>query len=317
MKTPLWESSPGALAALLNGMRTGPANFVRAHLYTFNLAGGGQLTFTDADLDVSVPALTPNYWSSKGVRVDLESSRATAHWKRGLDVDTWLVVVAPRPVDPITGAAFPDKIGGVPWIQAAWSGALAGADVFVDRAYFPGWPQPWAPVATPTGVLRIFAGQPAEVDVGDLMVAITLNDYRQRLSTNTPTGIFQAGCRHTLFDAGCTLVAATLGVTSACIGGTTRAILKSPAAPPPSSSGTFVLGRIAMTSGANNGFQRTVRDWAPGSFSLLNKLPFDVLPGDTFTAYPGCDKQLTTCTKFVNAANFGGEPFIPAAETAV
>lgn len=40
--------------------------------------------------------------------------------------------------------------------------------------------------------------------------------------------------------------------------------------------------------------------------------------GDAFTAYPGCDKQITTCdSKFNNKSNFGGFPYIPAPETAI
>lgn len=315
MKSPLWETSPGALVALLNAMRDEAGSFTKAHLYTLDLADGGTLSFTDADLDVYVPGLGVELWSSTGVRVDGAASRSTGHWKRGLDVDSWLVTVSPRAVDAVTGAAYPDKIGTVPWLQAAAEGALDGAQVFVDRAYFAAWPQPWTPRATPVGVIRMFAGEPAEVDVADITVSITLRDFRERLSTQTPTGVFQAGCRHTLFDPGCTLDAADFAVAATCIGGTTQAVLKSMVAAP-AGSATYTLGRIVMTSGRNDGFQRTVRHWEAGSFSLLNPLPFEVAAGDTFDAYPGCDKRQATCTAFANLSNYGGESFIPAVETA-
>lgn len=319
MKTPLWESSPGALGTLLNNLRSGPpgSTATKAHLYTFNLAGGGQLTFTDADLDISVPGFGATYWSSKGVRVDVGSTPALGHWKRGLDVDTWIVVLSPRPTDPITGDPFPDKIGSVPFVQAAGQGALDGADVTVDRAYFASWPQPWTQAVQPVGVIRMFAGWPAEVDIGDITVSITLRDYRQKLLKNLPLGVFQAGCPHTLYDAGCTLIQASFGVATAIGAGSTRASITSTAVPPGGSSGTFTLGRITMTSGLNSGFKRTVSLWGPGVFNLQNPLPFDVAPGDTFTAYPGCDKTQATCTLFGNVANFAGESFIPAAETAI
>lgn len=317
MKTPLWEESPGALAALLNAMRSGSpgSSFVKAHLYTFALAGGGQIAITDADLDITAPVGAVN-WSSKGVRVDVDSSRATGHWKRGLDVDTWNVTLAPRATDEITGAAFPDKIGTVPFVQACAQGALDGALVYVDRAYLAAWPQPWTQKVTPVGILRMFVGKPATVDIGDITVAIVLNDIRQILQTQMPIGVFQAECRHTLFDAGCTLLASSFAVAGSCIGGSTRAVLKSAVAAP-AGSGTYTLGKIVMTSGANSGYSRTVRQWVAGSLSLLNPLPFDVIPGDTFNAYPGCDRQQATCTAFANLVNFGGESYIPAAETAV
>jgi hypothetical protein len=40
--------------------------------------------------------------------------------------------------------------------------------------------------------------------------------------------------------------------------------------------------------------------------------------GDTFTAYPGCDKTQNTCTsKFNNLVNFGGFPYVPVPEAAI
>jgi hypothetical protein len=54
------------------------------------------------------------------------------------------------------------------------------------------------------------------------------------------------------------------------------------------------------------------------SMFLIAPFPFTVAVGDTFTAFPGCDKSLQTCTnKFQNQLNFGGEDLIPKPETAV
>jgi hypothetical protein len=45
-------------------------------------------------------------------------------------------------------------------------------------------------------------------------------------------------------------------------------------------------------------------------------MPFDIEVGDTLRIFPGCDKLHTTCfTKFDNATNFVGEPFVPGADT--
>lgn len=137
MKTPLWETSAGALAALL-----GTGQFVMCDLHTFALTGGaGTIRIAAADLDVTYPG--GPVWSSTGARIDPADRRQAAHWKRGLDVDTWQTFVLPRLVDPITGAPFPDQINGSPWAAAARQGALDGADYQIDRAYFPAWPQPW------------------------------------------------------------------------------------------------------------------------------------------------------------------------------
>ena len=67
----------------------------------------------------------------------------------------------------------------------------------------------------------------------------------------------------------------------------------------------------------NNGASRSVKSYTPGVITL--SLPLLAAPGvgDTFNAYPGCDKQQATCTnKFSNKVNFGGQPYIPLPETA-
>jgi hypothetical protein len=311
MKTPVWEESPGALAALLLTKQ-----FAQCDLHTWKLAGGaGTIRIAAADVALTYPG--GPLWPSDGPQVDLNSSRSTGHWKRGLDVDTWQTVVMARPVDPITGAAFPDKIGSVPWNVAARQGALDGADYQVDRAYFAAWPVPFQPVFIPVGIITIFAGLTAEVDVADTLVSIMSNDYRILLGKQLPRNVYQAGCRYTLFDAGCTLDANAFKVSGTLEAGSTRSSLKVSAVVPPGSD-TFSLGRVVMTSGLNATFARTIASWDNGqTFGLLNPLPFDVAEGDTFDAFPGCDKTQATCTKFANLANFGGQSFIPAPETAI
>lgn len=311
MKTALWEQSPGALASLINSK-----SFVFGTLYTITLFGTqGVIRLTDADVDIAFNGIS---YSSKGPFIDVGNSKAIAHWKRGLDVDTWVVVILPRRVDVATGEDYPDKIGSVPWIAAARGGAISGADIQVDRAYFPAWPQPWRPVATPTGVLTIFAGRAAEVDTTDTLVALTINDYRELLTQPFPPNVWQAGCRHTLYDAGCTLNPATFAQNGALVGGSTRSVLACPL-PVPGGSGTYQLGKVTITSGLNQGFSRTVRQWdqVAQMLYLVNPLPFDVTPGDELQAVPGCDKQQATCTKFGNKPNYGGEDYVPDATTAV
>jgi uncharacterized phage protein (TIGR02218 family) len=310
MKTPIFETSPGAGAALIN---TGV--FVYATLYTITMFGAqGVLRFTDADLDITYSGLQ---FSSRSIHIDQKGSRTTAHWKRGLDVDSWVLSVMPRLFDPVTGAPFPDQINTVPWVEAARCGALDGADVQIDRAYVAAWPQPYRAALTPTAVYTIFAGRTAEIDTADTLVVITLNDYRELLSISEPRELHQGPCVHTLFDAGCQLSAAAFAVNGTCIGGTTRQRLMSTPIVP-GGSGTFALGKVVFTSGKNAGFQVGVADWvAPGTLILAEPTPFAVVAGDTFTAYPGCDKTTGQCNAFANLVNFGGEPYIPDASTAL
>jgi hypothetical protein len=120
-----------------------------------------------------------------------------------------------------------------------------------------------------------------------------------------------------LFDAGCQLVKASFQVTGTTIGGSTRSSIANTLGVP-TGSGTYVLGTVTMTSGFNNGFSRIITSWAGASspFGLMIPFPFQIVSGDTFTATPGCNKTQNACVAFANIANFGGQPYVPTAETA-
>ena len=291
MKTPLYEISTGAtLALLFNAGR----QFAYFDLYTFTLTTGQVLRYTTADQDVGYGG---NLWSSKTVRVDTDKAKAVGHWKVGLDVDTWQVVLYPRAVDEITGAAYPDTIGAQPWLAAVTAGALDAALATVDRAYFAlplaGGFGPLAPV----GVLRIFAGRVAEVDLGRSGAVLNINSHLELLNLSMPRNLYQAPCIHRLFDGGCGLNAASFAVAGIVQAGSSAGAIVTSLANPPG-SGTFALGRLLFTRGANAGYGRAIRSWSGGVIGLLAPFYFPVAVGDAFTAYPGCDKQIATCQGF-------------------
>jgi len=316
MKTPIWEASPGALMALLFPTTPAPEgrSFGYFDLYTITCVSGPVLRYTTCDRDVGYGGTV---WASNTVRIEPANGRnALFHAKVGLDVDTWQAIFYPRRVDDLTNTAYPDTIGSVPWLAAAAAGALSGANVTVDRAYFAvPLPAPRAAALTPVAVLRIFAGSVAEVDMDRTAACVSCNSHLDLLNVQIPRNLFQAPCRRRLFDANCGLSAVAYAATSTCGAGSTRYSLVSSLAAP-AGSGTYTLGRVVMTSGLNSGFSRSVRSWDGTNWSLITPLPFTVAPGDTFTAYPGCDKRLETCDAFGNRANFRGEPFIPAPEAA-
>lgn len=310
-----------ALVALFNNYVAGLGGLHVARLYTITLFGGGQLRFTDADFDIrgnsTSPLVNGFSYSSGGVRVDQKDSKTQAHFKVGTDTDSWTVVLMPRPSDLVTGDAFPDRIGSIPFLQAATGGALDAADFQVDEAYFsdvPRWPIAVAG-ATPVGCRTIFAGTVAEVDTTNAVAVLTVNDYRSLLSLQMPRHFYQAQCRHTLFDGGCQLTAGTFAISGTVSAGSTQAVIAAQGLPRPQGSGTYTLGRIIFNSGSNVTFQRTIKRW-DGAFglALLNPLPFAVQPGDEFFVFPGCDKTFTTCGAFGNQINYGGQPFIPPPE---
>ena len=80
--------------------------------------------------------------------------------------------------------------------------------------------------------------------------------------------------------------------------------------------GWFTAGRVAFTSGANDGLavEVKVHRVADGgvTLELWQLMPEPVQPGDTFDITAGCDKRFATCRdRFDNAVNFRGFPHIP------
>jgi uncharacterized phage protein (TIGR02218 family) len=321
-----------ALINLINGAIAGtappPVDF---DLYTVTDFAGNVYRYTTADFDINCGTGT-NYgglpqpsglYSSSGVRVDQMDNKTQAHWKTGLDADQWVVVMMPRLTDLATGALYPDKVGSLPFLQALQAGAWDAADVQVDRAYFatlPTWPMPPGG-AIPLGTITIFAGMVAEVDVAGPAAVLTINDYRALASFNIPRNYYEGACRHMLFDAGCNFngnVSRAAFAVNATVGaGSAQAQILAPGIATPGGSKTYTLGTLQMTSGLNENFWAFIVKWdGEATLSLLVPLPFAVAPGDTFTAYPGCDKTETSCSAFNNLLQFGGEPAIPVPETA-
>lgn len=316
MKTPLWESSPGALFDLMFPGGRPARTLLFSQLYTFNLITGEVLQYTTGDRSVTYP--TAGIWYHNRVRIDTKDNKAVVHYKTGLDADTYAVTLLPRLVDDITRELYPDQIGGQPWITAARAGALDGAIVYVDEAYFDGWPLPSGGPITPVGVLPIFAGLMADVAPSRSGVSIVVNSHMELLGINMPRRLYQEGCIHTLFDADCTLTKASFAKTGS-ISAVTDGTHFTSTVTAPLGSGDFSLGTVVFTSGDNAGFTEMIAKWdeTTGLFTLRAAMPFPFEVGDAFTMYPGCDKTQATCLKFANIANFGGTPFVPPPETAV
>lgn len=306
--------------------------FANWDLYTITLVGGGVLTYTTADFAITAPDNTifdaPNVYGAgnvwfagitwRPIPINTGGTQATAHWKLGLDTDRWTLQIAPRPFALSSGDPYPDKIGSVPWLQAAAAGVLADADVVVARAYFAGVPvRPFPPAgAAPVGTIVVFRGLIGEIDLTGASAVMTIADYRQALTQQMPCNLYQGSCRHRLFDPDCTLSPAGFTSTGTAAAGSTRGkIVASSSLSAPAGSATYSLGTLTMTSGANNGFRRFVTKWdGAATFLLLNPFPFAIAAGDTFAVTAGCNKSTTACAAFSNLVNFGGEPYIPSPE---
>lgn len=304
------KSASGPLAALINSGR-----FDVWEVYTFTLAGGGFLLLSAAPVAVKGDSWT---WAANGPVVTDGQTQQRAHWKCGVDVDSWQLSLAPRLKDPVTGAAFPDTVGDQPMLAGLRAGLLDGADMLVQRAYFnPDTLLSPGPVGgqAPIGFLTVFRGLVADVDLTTSSALITGLDYRQLLTTQMPRNIYQAGCEHTLYDSGCKLSSAAFAKTGHVTSFSSRSQFSTDA-PVPAGSHDYTLGRVTMTSGENAGLTRTIQFWDGVNFiQVAPPFPFKLQVGDAATLYPGCNKTTAHCTAFANLVNFGGDPFIPPPTT--
>jgi hypothetical protein len=283
--------------------------FEQFDLYTITLTSGLVLRYANCPFEVKYNGQIWRCPRYLGVPIDEDGdSGPRAHWTSDFSVGTWSVVVLPRPTD---------KIGSLPWLWAVKAGILDEAIIRVDRGYVLSWPSVPTLSIVPIGLVNVFFGRTAEIDFGRGTVTINMNDMRELLAIQMPRNLYSAPCRYALFGPGCTLNKASYGVNVTVSGQTGNQLITTTAT---QSDDYFSLGSMKFTSGANAGLELMVRQSisANGQQSLIAPFPFTIQNGDAATLYPGCDKTQTTCSaKFSNLSNFGGFPYIPAAETSL
>lgn len=73
----------------------------------------------------------------------------------------------------------------------------------------------------------------------------------------------------------------------------------------------FNFGEITFISGNNTGLCFQVKNFKNGEIELNLPSIYKLAVGDTYAIIAGCDKNFSSCvTKFNNALNFRGEPYI-------
>jgi uncharacterized phage protein (TIGR02218 family) len=270
--------------------------FAMADCYTFTLQDGTVVRYTSADQDI-VDSATGNRFLSSGPFFE----RSKVKFQRGVQVDELDLTLTAGPNDLLEGAH---------WFAALTAGIMDGAELQLDRAFMATFGD------TSAGLVTLFVGRVAEVDVGRTQATLKANTHLELLSLQWPWRLFQPGCTRTLYDAGCGVVqasyaqAATVGA-----GSTTQTIVCNLSR----GSGWASLGMLVFTSGALAGKTYGIRaDDGAGNVQPTTPLPIPPSSGDTLTIYPGCDRQQSTCAaKFNNLQNFEGFPYIPVPETAV
>jgi uncharacterized phage protein (TIGR02218 family) len=296
MKTPTWETSAGALAAFLNTATQG----YLVDLFSFTLSGGQVLRYTSADVPVTVNGTT----FACGPLI----KRGNTNLSLGISVDSLDCTLSPAP-DGSTA------VNGVPLMQFIAGGGFDGARLLLERAYASAPPvlntaQGWI------GTLGLFQGRVSAIARSSRYEAqLTVNSDAELLNVMVPRNVYQPGCSNTLFDAACGLskAANAWAATATSASDAAQSTFSTALA---NAAGFFDLGFVVGVTGPNAGVARTIKQFSGGTITTIQPWPVAVVVGNTFTAYPGCDKTQATCTsKFANVLRFRGQPYIPAPET--
>jgi uncharacterized phage protein (TIGR02218 family) len=279
----------GALQTMFNTV----TQFVMIDLYTIKLVSGQVLYYTSADISVT---WNGHVYTALGPKITRDQIKLIL----GVQVDQLDVTFFPDTTDTINGQLF---------LWQVQAGLFDGAWFSLDRLFATSYS------TTPTGSVSMFQGLVADCVVGRTSAKLTIKSPLDLLNSYLPRTTYQAGCTHNLFDAGCTLSSSAFAVSGSVIApapvaASINCSLNQPA-------GWFTLGYLTYTSGVNNGLSRGISYYVPGNIYFSYPFPAAPAVGDTFTAYPGCDKQQNTCTsKFNNLAHYRGFPYIPVPETA-
>jgi uncharacterized phage protein (TIGR02218 family) len=282
------KAASASLVALLNTA----SQFAMADLYTFTLHGGGIYRWSGGTISL---ADDQGQFFALGPKFERSKTKVTT----GVQVDELDVNIYPEETD---------LLGGVPLLQAAWTGQLDGALLQVERAFM-------QPYGTVVGTVVLFAGRVSDVDCSRTGIDMKCSSHLELLNIQMPRRLWQPSCSHVFGDAMCQFNRASLAANFLASAGSTQTLLGGV----PGGTTPYLQGTVTGIAGANAGQTRTVTAYSPGvNLSVKLAFLFPVAVGDEFQLLPGCDRSVSTCTNvFGNQAHFGGMPFIPAPENAV
>ena len=269
--------------------------FMYADLYTISMIDGMILRFTNAGFPLIVAG---HLFIGHGPIIERDSISLST----GISVDSLDVQIANDPMFSINGRSF---------IQAFRLGLFDGASLKLERVFM----DFNTPTDTSAGTITMFEGLIVEPEIDNQLIYFSVVSISDRLAIKMPRNLYQPSCQNMLFDEGCGLIRESHATSSQADLNSSKNLIICNLNKP---QGWFTQGVIEFVTGFNAGIKRTVR--LHNSTGLLLTLPFDneVVEGDTFKVYPGCDKRVDTCgNRFGNKVNFKGTPYVPIPETSV
>lgn len=118
------------------------------------------------------------------------------------------------------------------------------------------------------------------------------------------------GCRADFCDADCGMSAARFTHQAQILSAMGSEITL--AAPLPGTSDNFAFGKMRWLDGPNCGLWSDILTTSATGIHLIAPPPYPAFPGNSVDLIEGCDKTIATCgTRFGNAVNFRGEPYLP------
>ena len=126
--------------------------------------------------------------------------------------------------------------------------------------------------------------------------------------------VYSPECRADLGDACCRAdLSAVTVIASVAAAGTTRAFTATALGV---ADGWYDYGVLRWLTGTNAGRRIEVKRQLGNGIELYDAMPLAPAVGEVFSLSAGCDKRFATCkSKFVNAANFRGEPHVPGIDS--
>lgn len=178
-----------------------------------------------------------------------------------------------------------------------------------DNAAIEIWRVNWA---APDQRVLLRKGVLGEVKRGKTGFAAEIRGLAQVLNQSQGR-VFGHGCDAVLGDARCRVVLTPVPATVSALRDNRQFSVSGLST---YASGWFSGGKLSFTSGANQGrameIKRHTLAGGVAGIELWHAMSATIVVGDGVSLTPGCDHQFATCkTKFANAANFRGAPYMP------
>jgi len=159
------------------------------------------------------------------------------------------------------------------------------------------------------GIITHRRGWLGEVSLKNGQFIAEVRGLTQKLSQNI-VELYSPTCRAVFGDGRCKVNKASFTASGTINTVTSRQVFVCNSMT--QAAGYFSSGEVVWLTGANAGRRMEIKEFANKQFTLVLPMPNNIAVGDTFNAIAGCDKTFNTCfTKFSNAVNFRGEPYVP------